>query len=224
MVDASNALGDALRNADVEAARAILRNQPDALNTRQSSEPSLLMQAIYMRNAEFVSLLLEHGLICSVWEAAALGDTLRLEAAIKHHGGATTTTSPDGWTPLHLAAHFGKPEACARLIEAGADVNAWSENDLRNQPLHAAIAGGNTEVVDLLLRGGADVNAVQHGGFTPLHGAAQNGSEAIVEALLTRGADVRATTDDGQDAAALAATHGFTAIAGRLRSQLDRIG
>ena len=211
----------ALQNSDHDAAQEILRKHPEAVNARHPTGPSVLMTAIYMGDTDFVRLMLEHGGICDIWTAAALGDTVRLEAAIDDIGGAASTLSPDGWTPLHLAAHFGKAEACALLIASGANIHAWSTNGLRNQPLHAAVAGGNEEVVGVLLEAGADVNAVQHGGFTPLHGAAQHGAVEIVMRLLDQGADVSATTDEGHDAAALAAMHGHARVAEYLRSKRD---
>ena len=208
----------ALQASDIAAARAVLRDFPEAPNEKLPSGSSVLMTAIYMRASEFVSLILELGAPCDIWAAAALGDTRRLAEAIEADGAATTSLSYDGWTPLHLASHFGMDDACAMLIDAGADVNAWSANALQNQPLHAAVAGGSEKVVRKLLNAGANVNAVQHGGFTPLHGAAQHGAVEIVKRLLEHGAVVTATTDEGVDAAALAEMHGHVGVAEYLRS------
>lgn len=112
--------------------------------------------------------------------------------------------SEDGWTPLHLAAHYGHLETARFLLEHGADVQAISQNALANQPLHAAVAGNHAEMVALLVRTGADVNQRQHGGWTPLHGAANNGNLRIVKLLIENGADINAANDDGVTALALA--------------------
>ena len=209
----------ALQVSDIGAARAVLRDYPEAVREHRPTGSSVLMTAIYMRASEFVTLLLDNGAPCDIWAAAALGDTRLLSEAIKANPSAISGFSIDGWTPLHLASHFGMDEACAMLIKADADIHAWSGNALRNQPLHAAVAGGSDKVVSLLIDAGADVNAAQHGGFTPLHGAAQHGAGAMVEVLLAHGADPRATTDARLDARALAKAGGFDAVADLLGHQ-----
>ena len=62
----------------------------------------------------------------------------------------------DGWTPLHLAAFFGHLDAARALIDAGADIDAFSRNGLTNTPLHAATAGRHGDVALLLVEHGAD--------------------------------------------------------------------
>lgn len=206
----------ALRAGDVELARIVVRTNLGAIDARDPSGTGILLMALYMRAELFVAMLLEEGATPDLWSAAALGDVERLVEAISANGGSASGHSNDGWTALHLAAHFGHPDVCAVLLSAGADVGAWSTNALRNQPLHAAVAGGSDAVVSLLLEAGADVNAVQHGGFTPLHGAAQHGAERQVEALLARGADRTMLTEDGADAGSIAKSAGFTELAARL--------
>ena len=218
MADRREGLMNALKSQNFNLAREILQVEPEAANMRMASGGSILQMAVYMGADEFIELLFEHGATADIWTAAAIGDVAMVASALEANGRDTASRSHDGWTPLHLAAHFGKAEACASLIAAGADVHAVSTNDLRNQPLHAAIAGNSEAVVHLLLRAGADVNVAQHGGFTPLHGAAQHGAESLVDELLKLGANPRATTAEGMDAAALAEAAGFSALALRLRS------
>ena len=57
---------------------------------------------------------------------------------------ARPPTRPDGFTPLHLAAFFGRLEAAALLVDRGADLEAPSRNPRfpSVRPLHSAIAGG----------------------------------------------------------------------------------
>jgi uncharacterized protein len=64
--------------------------------------------------------------------------------------------SDGGWSPLHLAAHYGQLDVVKALLMKGADPNALSENGQGNTPLMAAVAGGNASVVAELLSGGAD--------------------------------------------------------------------
>ena len=60
-----------------------------------------------------------------------------------------------GWSPLHLAGHYGQKEIVEKLIQLGADINSVSQNGIANTPLAAAIGGGQTEIAEILLKNGA---------------------------------------------------------------------
>ena len=138
-------------------------------------------------------------------DAATIGDEMRLREMLDDDPTLANVYSPDGWPPLHLAAHFNHVTAARWLLDAGADAHARSRNDLANQPLHAAAAGqASVEMLTLLLDAGAEVNAREHGGFTPLHQCAENGHLAAIKLLLARGADPQARADDGRTALAFA--------------------
>ncbi len=144
--------------------------------------------------------------------AAQAGDAERVAALLRADPSALDARNADGWTALHLAAHYGHADVVRLLLTHGADVAVRSTNTLANQPLHAAVAGGRTAVVELLLAQGADANATQHGGWTPLHGAAQLGDVAMVRALLARGADVAVRSADGPNANDLAMAAGHPEV------------
>jgi ankyrin repeat protein len=153
-------------------------------------------------------------------DAATVGDEMRLREMLEDDATLANVYSADGWTPLHLAAHFGHTNAVRWLVDAGADVRARSRNDLANQPLHAASAGpAPVELLTILLDAGADVNARQRGGFTALQATAQNGNLAATQLLLEHGADVRVRTDDGRTALAFALEGGHEVIAQLLRGR-----
>jgi ankyrin repeat protein len=151
--------------------------------------------------------------------AAQRGDVDEVAALLSIDNRLTRVVSPDGWTPLHLAAHYGHAAVVETLLANNADVGARSENAMRNQPLHAAAAGKQVAVSRMLLAAGADVNARQAGGYTPLHSAAQNGVRALVELLLAHGADIAARSDDGASALALAEKAGRHEVAELLRAR-----
>jgi uncharacterized protein len=174
------------------------------------------MRARYRSDRATIDALLAADPELDVHEAAALGYLDRLRALIEH-AEALSARSGDGFTALHFAAFFAKPEAARILIEAGAPVDAVADNPTRVQPLHSAAAGRQVEICRLLIAAGADVNAPQQHGFTPLHAAAQNGDPEMVELLLSAGADAAAATDDGRTPADLAIASSHPDVAKRLR-------
>ncbi len=134
----------------------------------------------------------------AIFAASILGDTEQLTELLTANRSLIGLLSEDGWTPLHLAAFFGKTEAARLLLNKGAIVNVRSTNQMANMPLHAAAAGRHTEVVKLLIEHGAPVNARQHGGWSPLHAAAQNGDIEMAKSLVAAGADVNARAENNQ--------------------------
>jgi ankyrin repeat protein len=190
---------EAAKAGDVEAVRRLLGGDPGLAAARVETGETALMAALYRGHAAVVDLLVETaeraGQPLDVFAAAALGRDAALQAVLSR--ATVNSYAYDGWTPLHLAAFFGRLAAAERLLVAGADVNAVSRNTLRNTPLHAATAGGAADVALLLIERGADVHAADAGGHTPLHIAAEAGLVPVVKALLARGADPHAV--DAED-------------------------
>lgn len=153
----------------------------------------------------------------NIFEAAMNGNTEDVKDLLAGDKSLLNAHSTDGWTALHLAAHFGRVETMAYLIEQGADVNIRSNNSLNNNPLHAAAASRHTAACELLLQNGADINAQQHGGYTALHATAQHGDEELAQILLARGADKGITLDNGQTALDIALANNHESFANLLR-------
>lgn len=112
----------------------------------------------------------------------------------------------DGWSPLHLAAHFGHLEIVKYLLKNGADVHVKSGNSMANTPLHAAAANrkNRKEMIGLLLSYGADINEQQSGGWTILHQAAQHNDSEMISYFIEQGADPFLAKGDGKTALELA--------------------
>ncbi len=147
-----------------------------------------------------------------LFAAAILGDTEKLEMLLSANRSLVGLLSSDGWTPLHLAAFFGKTAAARLLLNTGAIVTARSPHARGNMPRRAAAAGRHAEMVKLLIEHGAPVNARQHGGWAPLHAAAQNGDVEMAKMLVEAGADVLARATNNQMPLDLALTKGHQAM------------
>ncbi|XP_060102877.1 ankyrin-2 isoform X3 [Heteronotia binoei] len=104
-------------------------------------------------------------------------------------------TTESGFTPLHIAAHYGNVNVATLLLNRGAVVDFTARNGIT--PLHVASKRGNTNMVKLLLDRGGQIDAKTRDGLTPLHCAARSGHDEVVELLLERGAPLLARTKNG---------------------------
>jgi ankyrin repeat protein len=236
----------AIRAGDLATVERILAERPALAQASDDTGLSALTVAAYHGRWPIVERIQATGPDLDRFEAAIVGDVDRVRAQLdeaereaeveretagRRRGRGTTTDdgasdlvstvderSPDGFSALHLAAFFGRPEVARLLLDRGADPNLWATGGLHVRPLHSAVAGGHEEVARLLVEAGADVGAAQDGGYTPLMGAAQNGSAGTVALLLERGADPKAYNQDILTAAELADRAGHPAVGATIRA------
>lgn len=104
-------------------------------------------------------------------------------------------TNEQGWTPLMVAAFFGKESAAEMLIGAGARIDARDAQGYR--PIHWAALQGFDRVVAILLEKKADPNALSNHGITPLIQAAARGHLACVCLLLDGGGAPNLADEEG---------------------------
>ena len=211
-------LYEAIAAGDETAALKALDTQPDP--TRPSPDPTRptpVLWALYHGHGDLARTLAARiGRPLDLPEAAALDDPDRV-AQLLDGGEPVDGRTPDGYTPLQLAAFFGGPRAAALLLERGADPGAVADNEMRIQPLHAAVSGRHHQIAVRLIAAGVDVNARQRAGYTPLLAAAANGDAELVHALLKAGADAQLADDAGDRPADLADQHGHPELAAELR-------
>jgi len=202
-----------LRNEMVEAVKAnnldkvvgLLHEDSTLVNAKNSKGETAVLMAAYYRSSEIKQLLLNNNAELNIFEAAAVGHTHRVKELLTQSPELAESYSPDGFTPLGLAAHFGNEETVTFLLDQGANINArGKDGNLNNMAIHAAIAGNYEHVVKLLIQYGADINVKCEGkwrlGFTPLHVAGYFGRESIINMLLQAGSDKLAVNDNGQTA------------------------
>jgi ankyrin repeat protein len=201
LTTATKEIFEAIATGDLERVQKLVVDDPAVATARDEQGLSAVIQATYHGQALIVDALLAADPELDVFEASAVGRTERVRELLEGDPDLVSSFSPDGFTPLHLAAFFGHGEIAHLLVAGGADVEAVARNPMRVQPLHSATATSQLEIARLLIEAGADVNEQQELGFTPLHAAAQNGDLELTRLLVEHGADPERATEDGRQAA-----------------------
>jgi len=215
----------AARAGDIERVKTLLKADPRLLVARDPMGNTALIIAVNSGHEALADLLFDAGVEPGLHEAAAIGDSGRVRAALDRHPERLDTDSPEGFTPLALAAHFGHLEVMRVLIDRGADVNRVATHRLAVTPLHAALFGRQVDAALLLIECGADVALARGGsgwkraGWTPLHYAAGMGFSTLVQPLLDRGADPSRPDEDGKTPLDVAIETNHPDIVNALRSR-----
>lgn len=211
------ALAEAVRTGDVGRVRELVTDDPELKAAHAPSGESAVLLAVYHGQDEVAQWLAEAGAPLDLHEAAALGLSDRVAAHLAGQPQAVDAYSFDGWTPLHLAAFFGRTATVEMLLAAGASPDLLARNRQANLPLHAATAARRVDVVTVLLRHGCDVNARTAGGWTPLHLAAHGGYTELVDLFIEHGAALESRNAEGVTPYDLAIEQGRSEAAARLR-------
>ncbi|XP_071250906.1 ankyrin-3-like isoform X30 [Salvelinus alpinus] len=166
-----------------------------------------LAVALQQGHEQVVSLLLENDTkgkvrLPALHIAARKDDTkaVALLLQIDHNADVESKmmvnrTTESGFTPLHIAAHYGNINVATLLLNRGASVDFKARNDIT--PLHVAAKRGNGNMVKVLLERGGKIDARTKDGLTPLHCGARSGHEQVLEMLLDRGAPILSKTKNG---------------------------
>jgi ankyrin repeat protein len=186
-------LFEAAFNGKLEKAKALIKANPDLVNSNASyGRQTPLQIAAEFGHMEVAELL--------------LANKANIEAQ-----------SYGGWSPLLNAVFGGHKDMVELLLTNKANVN-YKENAGRT-PLHVVAENGYTEIAALLLANEADVNAKNNDGDTPLHIASAFGPKAMVELLLANKADINAKDNRGKTPLDFAVLHTNKEIADLLRQQ-----
>ncbi len=207
----------AVKVGDATEVRTFLDHHPDPTTARDAAGLSPLLTAIFWHRAEERWLSRTSGTDLDVLAAAAVGDTDRLETLVAANHELHDAHSPDGWTPLALAAHFGHEPAVRGLLICGADIRARSVHAMGNTPLHAAVAGNPAALATLPLAHGPDADVRKSIGWSSLHLAADTSAEDAVALLLAHGANPRAANGPDRTPLAMALRRGHDTVAALIR-------
>ncbi len=202
----------AVQSGDAGKIRSLLQDDSSLAAAKDANGVSALMFAFYYRRSEIADLLLAAKSDLDIFEATAAGKADNVSYILKKDPEAVKRWSADGFTALHFAAFFNRPEIAAILLNQKADTSAVTKNPMKVTPLHSAAAAHSGSIVRMLLENGAPPNARQEGGWTPLHEAAQIGDMDMVRSLLDHGADPQAKSNDGKTPAEMAQAKGHAEI------------
>ncbi len=213
-----NDMLEAVKARDLAGVRALLDRDPHVLQAFGDGGDTPVLLSLYYGADDLTRLLLDYGVDLNLHEAAAAGETSRVRQLLDAAPDAINAYSHDGWTPLHLAAFFGRLDTATLLLERGADANLLSTNGMGNLPLHAALAAQRFDVAAMLLDRGSAVDQVDSSGLLPLHLAADTGNVPFIEVLITAGSPINQRDAQGRTPLALALAKEHHGAADRLRA------
>lgn len=183
-----NPLVEAVKRADMEAARALLEGGTDA-GAPEADGTTPLHWAVRLDSLDLAELLIDAGADVSAVNAF-------------------------GVPPLWLAAVNGSAPMLERLLDAGADPDTLTAAG--ESVLMMAARTGRVDAIEALLARGAAIDAAQGDGQTALMWAATEGHAKAVRALVAAGADIHARTIVPETPLRTGlegpAPHGFTAF------------
>lgn len=151
---------EAVRVGGLEKAKALLRERPGVVFSKDTSGNTPLHWAAKNGYKDVAELLLANAANVNAW--GDKGDTPLHWAAFRGHedvaelflanGANVDVKNADEWTPLHAAADAGCKGVVTLLLANRADVNA--ENNARSTPLYRAVVEGHEDVAEILRQHG----------------------------------------------------------------------
>lgn len=127
------------------------------------------------------------------------------------------TLDSNGWTALIHASSIGDMDSVKTLVEAGADLHAYSNQ--QKQAIHFAAMHNHVHVIRYLKERNAKIEAQDSQGCTPLHLACKKGCYNAVEQFMVFRANIYAKDERDWTPLHYAAYNGHPKICKRLLIQ-----
>ena len=160
---------------DVEGIRAVLADDPAAAAAHDEQGLTAVMRAAY-RGMDVLVAVRSADPPLEPFDRIVVGQSDGLPAP--------DAWTPDGFTPLHIAAFAHNVDAARALLAAGADPDVLATAAFaRVTPLGTCAFAGATDVARVLLEHGADPTLTADLGFTPLDAAIENGNDELAALL-----------------------------------------
>jgi len=209
---------ESIQKGDLAKINKILATNPELAKSKTREGVSAILQALYYGHPEIALAIADKKTELDIFEASVLGKLDRVKNLTKQDQTLVNSFSPDGFTPLALAAYLGQKEVTEHLISEGANINAVANNPTGFTALTGAVANNHTEISKLLVKRGANVNHRYEEGASPLMEAAANGNLELVNFFIEKGAQVNVKTKDGKSALSLALEKKHVAVAEALKN------
>jgi len=161
--------------SDIDGIRAALAEDPAAAAAHDEKGLTAVMRAAY-RGRDVLEAVCAADPPLEPFDRIVVGESDGLPAP--------DAWTPDGFTPLHIAAFAHNAEATRKLLTAGANTNVLATSSFaRVTPLGTCAFAGANDVARLLLAHGADPTLTADHGFTPLDSALANGNDELAALL-----------------------------------------
>ena len=171
-----NTIFELIDQGDANGIRALLAADPTARDLRNEAGHSPLLHAAYRGRGPTFDAILEVGEPSDPWDRLIGGCADDLPAA--------DAWTPDGFTPLHLAALVDNAPGASALLAAGADPNVLATASFaRVTPLGSCAFSGALGVARLLLEHGADPHIGEDGLYTVEAEAIARGNEELASLI-----------------------------------------
>jgi ankyrin repeat protein len=210
---------DAVRSGNLEKVKTLLSSHAELLNSPDQNQKTPLHLALECGHIDIARYLIELGADINLKDkdkasplhnASYLGNLEIVDLLLKKGAASLNEGNFRGQTPLLYACEKGHADVVARLLDAGADIEA--RDALGRTPLMTTAMSRNMDVVKILIKRGADINASLKRGsitYTVLSVSAMSGFGELVDLLIDKDA---AVSKDG-----LEATLNFAVQGGHLR-------
>jgi ankyrin repeat protein len=171
-----NTIFELIDDGDADGVRALLAADPTARDHRNEAGHSPLLRAAYSGRGPAFDAILEAGEPTDPWD--------RLIGGCADGLPGPDAWTPDGFTPLHLAALVDNVPGAFALLEAGADPNVLAiASFARVTPLGSCAFSGALGVARLLLEHGADPHIGEDGAYTVEAEAIARGNEELASLI-----------------------------------------
>ena len=138
---------------DVQGVRGLIADDPAAAGEHDEQGLTALMRAAYRGGGVFDAVRAANPPL-EPFDRIIVGESDGLPPP--------DAWTPDGFTPLHIAAFAHNVDAARALLEAGADPNVIATASFaRVTPLGTCTFAGANDVAELLLAHGADPNITE---------------------------------------------------------------
>jgi ankyrin repeat protein len=205
-------------NGDLETVKKMIKENPDLVNSRNSTGRFPLEMAAQTGQTDIVKFLLENGAdvnlnrggATALHMAAIYGGKTEVITLLLENGADINARTGNGYTPLNLAVIGKQKEIAELLIEKGGEINL--ENQNFTQLLFISSSGGIKKIADIALKKEVDFFFRTENGDTLLHSASEGGLIELAELLLSKGLTPEAANIYGQTPLHIAARGGYKDI------------